>query len=571
MPQYDYQNSWFTFKTVCHTDAFSYCIYERGIAHEYVDYVSGTGDIREDLFENVVDCITNGQCQHVANAPPKYVHKARVHVLHIVAAVTGFSQELEIMEMDIENFFVGGAISSQSNLLRLAPYDMAILKDNLGATASEIIKYNPFAMLAISERENEKVHFRRVSFEVLCVENNYFQIFANILANGLLSLDSALEAALKHNRTQIVELIVDNSKWFMMDVTGENYKLCCKLAIKFDKPKYLHKLLKNLSGMPREFESVQTLADCMAYANALERWECKTVLTEFENDHADVGQTDYSEKAKKDILIKRLRRYLNRTKQYEESLTILYPYLKFLPISSVQKAILKLWIKVLCDSVKPVYDQGFLKHSDEAESVEAFITSVVDVNHELIDGSFPLLDLLSVEFMYYIHSIANFRSCLAVYLYQNPDINLHKSAVELGIQADERFYSHMPYISSIHPGTYLIDGKQHGTFGHDDFVLNATAPFLMECGFPVSDNALEMVESGKISLPMEEYDYIQNYAANARSLKVLSRDTPRKHFVGQMTHMFVNSVAMPVRIKDFILLKPLLRILPEELNLDLSD
>ena len=52
MPQYDYQNSWFAFKTICHTDAFSYCICECGIAHEYVEYViSGNGDIREDVFE----------------------------------------------------------------------------------------------------------------------------------------------------------------------------------------------------------------------------------------------------------------------------------------------------------------------------------------------------------------------------------------------------------------------------------------------------------------------------------------------------------------------------------------
>ena len=142
---------------------------------------------------------------------------------------------------------------------------------------------------------------------------------------------------------------------------------------------------------------------------------------------------------------------------------------------------------------------------------------------------------------------------------------MYKSAVELGIQTDEKFNT-MPCFSAIDSGTYLIDAKQHGTCRHDEFALNMTAPFLIECGFPVSDNVLKTVNSRNNSLPMEECKYIQHYGGNARSLKVISRDTLRKHFVGQMIHKFVNSIAMPGQIKDFILLKPLLRCLPEELN-----
>ena len=187
-----------------------------------------------------------------------------------------------------------------------------------------------------------------------------------------------------------------------------------------------------------------------------------------------------------------------------------------------------------------------------------------------MDGTSPSLDLLSVGFAYLSNNVVRFRSRLEVYIYLNPDMKLHKSAVERGIQADERL-NQMPGSSNILLDTYIIDGKQHGAYGHDDFALNMTAPFLMECGFPVSDIALKMVESRKSSLPLEEYNYIQHYVRNARSLKVLSRDTLRRHFVGQMIHKFVNNFAMPVSIKDYILLKPQLRCLPEDLNLDLTD
>ena len=508
MPHYDYQNTWFAFKTVWHTDAFSYCLCKCGIDHEYVEYViSGTGDIREDLFEKVVDCITKGECQHVANAPKRYVRETRVHALHIIAAVPGFSKELD-MEIFAYRFY--------SNLLRLTPYDMVILKDNLGSIGSKRITCNDFHLLVILERENEKVHFRWVSFDALCVERKYFQILANIFdnrRNGHVSIELALEAEMKNKNTKIVELIIDNREWFMKDPTSERYRNdCFKLAIKFDKPKYLLKLLKYLSGepmtRPRKLEIERTLADCTAYANALERWECKDVITEFKNGCADVSQTIIPEKAKKDIL-------------------------RGCPYGTK-------------------------------------IASFADVNDKFIDGTFPSLGLLSDEFAYLSDNVVRFRSRLEVYIFLNPDMKLQKSAVERGIQADERL-NQMQCSGALLLNTYIIDGKQHGACGHDDFALNMTAPFLIECGFPASDNALKMVESRKSFLPLEEYNYIQHYVRNAWSLKVLSRDTLRRHFVGQMIHKFVNNFAMPLRIKDYILCKPQLRCLPEDLNLDLTD
>ena len=194
--------------------------------------------------------------------------------------------------MEIDKIFAGG-YSFYSNLLRLTPYDIVILKDNLESIESKRIIRNEHVRV-ISERENEKVHIRWVSFDVLCVERNNLQILANILDNrrfGVVSIELALEAAMKNKNTKIVELIVDNREWFLKDPTSEDCKNdCCKLAIKYDKPKYLLKLLKYLPDepcdgykvsvpclempnppRPRKFEIEHTLADCTAYANALER------------------------------------------------------------------------------------------------------------------------------------------------------------------------------------------------------------------------------------------------------------------------------------------------------------
>ena len=123
--------------------------------------------------------------------------------------------------------------------------------------------------------------------------------------------------------------------------------------------------------------------------------------------------------------------------------------------------------------------------------------SLADANHEFMDGSSPLLDLLSVRNIHSVDNFVNFRVCLEAYIYQNPDMELHKSAVQLGILADDRlFIAHrtvMPY-SFVESGTYFIDGKEHDICGYDDFALNMTAPFLMECGFSVSEkfNVIEI-------------------------------------------------------------------------------
>ena len=49
---------------------------------------------------------------------------------------------------------------------------MAMPKDNLGAIRSERITVSPSSMFAISERENEKMHFSDVSFAILYVQKN---------------------------------------------------------------------------------------------------------------------------------------------------------------------------------------------------------------------------------------------------------------------------------------------------------------------------------------------------------------------------------------------------------------
>ena len=114
-------------------------------------------------------------------------------------------------------------------------------------------------------------------------------------------------------------------------------------------------------------------------------------------------------------------------------------------------------------------------------------------------------------------------------------------------------------------GTYIVDGQKHGRLGHDcNFALNMTVPLLIESVFTVPECVLNLDPSLEepLFLPKEESAYLQEIRTTPRSLEVMCRDTLRRYHTEQMIHRLVDNASMPQIIKDFILLKPLLQLVP---------
>ena len=109
-----------------------------------------------------------------------------------------------------------------------------------------------------------------------------------------------------------------------------------------------------------------------------------------------------------------------------------------------------------------------------------------------------------------------------------------------------------------------MDAKLHGSFGHDaeNSCFNFLVPFLMECGFQVSTEdraALDPLTDG--SLHPDELGYINQYLASPQSLKQECRNALRRHYTGSQIHQFMELVTMPQQIKDYILLRPMMKVL----------
>ena len=65
MPSINYHEIHFEFQTVCYKSTFKYSICLYGYEHEYVSYISDSGEINEQSYERVVQNILDMDSQKV--------------------------------------------------------------------------------------------------------------------------------------------------------------------------------------------------------------------------------------------------------------------------------------------------------------------------------------------------------------------------------------------------------------------------------------------------------------------------------------------------------------------------
>ena len=178
------------------------------------------------------------------------------------------------------------------------------------------------------------------------------------------------------------------------------------------------------------------------------------------------------------------------------------------------------------------------------------------------------------------------RSILELLLYENVSIGTNKSVVALGL----KHYKNQVYTYSrtgsidlaaeIEPGKYFIDATLH------ESALDFAVPLLIEAGFHYTcadiDKALRLsnilekvrerlqrsVTETERPHPLEKncvLAYLERCMSEPRTLKLRCRDVLRTYFPGRQIHRFVSSEDIPKTIKDYLLLKPILQTLPDDI------
>ena len=578
MRDFDYKRTKYSFRTLWFRSAYSYRFCSCGFQHEYLDYITESGSINEEIYEKVLLCVLAGHCPHVYNVPPEYIHETSIYGMHIAAATSTYGALKEAL--DPRNKITG-------TLFRLNAYQLSFIKNltlasELKLEACLLSKHSNIVeakKLRTVNPETNKIQLEEKSFIEYCVRKGKASALEleNIMDLSKPDFISTLQIAFKYNLGELQELL--KRKWHKLGGIENILEECCTLAVVYDKPEFLHFLLHRVSQHWRVHCNTDTGRNLCKMCDVLQRWNCKQVLLIKQNflsggtyNKLDALNTDITDVVKS--IVNSLFTYNMR----QEHMAVL----RLIPnISSILNHIEGDRGSILhaynCKSVDldthllAVTSVGKTDDSSssmcDASLLKTILALNVDVNHVDRNGMPPLIHLLHLKRIWYNNL---FRDAEELYIFENPDLDLHKTALLRGLRVDKVLYqmdtNNIPIVLGKRR-TYIMDGKEHGLQGHDgsDLALNFMVPFLIECGFPMMEDCQGEFENEKDSLHPVEQVYITQCLQTPRSLLFISRDALRRHYKGRRVHRFVEMVNIPPTMKDFILLKPLLKCVPKKL------
>ena len=580
MPDFDYINYKFTFQTVFYISDYVYCCCTCGYEHEYLDYISESGEIDKEIHEKVVKCIIDGKCPHVDNVPYEYQKEAGIYGINIAAAV-GTTQALK----DLHYQYSHSRGCRRSFLFHLGPFEMALIKNQHVASMPVMEHYaNSYSFqlrkhIAVQRLSKDTAQMKlefATNLEV-CIKMRNIHLVKSCLRFD--SLGSHPAAALhltckykKECKSIQKVLMKDYKRWRDLDFTY--LAKCCKIAIIYNDSKLLGKILKFVPNhTKRWFEWLYMIC------HVLQQKKCATILKRHnipmlfdmspsEQVHSLLSLLDYSHVRDK------VTTALNQIPKLSGG---------FNSIGDFNGSFLHYYIHKLTGNKSDYYRDH--NYTSTGHNYCQVLKSIIDFEPNSINcrdgnGMTPLMYLLSRS----VNILPLVRQIAEILIYENPDLEQEQTTVIYGIKRDKQlnqqgtrvhrlsylaYYSYIPdsFIPDVKAG-FQMDAQEHGLFGHEDqesFAFNFFVPLLIESGFPVPTEVKSLLVSKKGSLHPAENAYIAHYLETPRLLTLCCRDTLRKHYTGRQVHGYVKKTNMPQNIRDFILLKALLKCTPEDL------
>ena len=132
MENVDYALEKYSFRTVFYTSSSTYCCCSCAHNHEYLEYISDTGEVDENVYENIVKSLANGKCPHADMVPEYQLVPTSITAMHIAAAV---GTERAVKE-NIDKCFPSSRHMFSCSMLncgifKLYPFDTAMLKNQI--------------------------------------------------------------------------------------------------------------------------------------------------------------------------------------------------------------------------------------------------------------------------------------------------------------------------------------------------------------------------------------------------------------------------------------------------------
>ena len=579
VPDFDYVNTEFTFETVFERTAYAYRICICGYEHEYLSYISESGEIDERIYAKIVRCIVDGKCPHVdtnsrANSP-----KARITGIHVSAAV-GAADVFKILQKEklndpFQRFWDFAQLQkNENNIFGIDPYILAIQKKKIDIAILPVMQ--KFTTVGTRIARHLTVHAKQVGhntenwlvfeeipiLEFIVGQKNSKLLRCYLDLYGLnKSVGNAIRYTVNHNLHEIQKILLRNIEWYMKPEHLYVTKHILRLAIVFNQTCVLEDILRKLvTSRPKNHELCQTLSK-ICYA--LERNECEEILSKYRhyNKPAIEDMTEYhNAKELVDLLIEMDSHFYDAV--HPQLMPWLSPDIPGRDLSYNQQRMSAFLQKC----------RNKLNHSDKESALKLvleFRSIVLQREGERLQPFMDCLNLYST--LECVCSNAFYRQIAESFIYENSELDIEESALKQAVNIDKRIhkmdiqscsYFHFMNEFSATGVQVILDGKTHAIIGHDDeqqFALNFMTPLLTECGYTISKDVRAHIESALMDLHPAERDYFERTLNTPRSLKLSCCNCLRRHFKGKEIHQFVENGNIPKPVRDLILLKPLLK------------
>ena len=559
---FDYGSEQFRFLTVFYQSSYSYCCCPCAYEHEYVAYISDEGEINEEMYDRIVECIEKGYCPHALTVPWEYTRNTRIQeltvpweytrntriqALHIAAATNTALKNKE--------FYEHGS-GRESEIFRLCPEQLAMFRNNLKFVKEDFDNYksrnvNSDLDIRASAMQHAtrmpvdeyKVLFEYITQTELCIRKNKRQLLQLVLDPFWTHFcQKALQKCfedpqLSDMQKDIMDYLRTVRFQFRVRVLSE----CAISAIACDDDLALMCLLDMLNSRKYSEDLTVELANI---CDVLGKNRQKKILSENsyngrkmkDGDHFHLKMLHYLRQHHAENYFEQIKAAFDGLSTNQQS-TINTVYNNMGGLTPLHNAV---------SNMKP-------------REIETLLNMGADININNDHGETPLTQHLRKIDKWFVLNVKKFREVLAILICENPDVELNKSAVEDGIKMDEFFRKRVSSQTFKISGAYLLDGQEHSVYAAEDgYALNFIAPLLIECGFIYSQSIL-MTAVGK-RLDSRELGYFQHCLDNPRSLQMSCRDALRKHFKNRGIHKLVSRLAasIPEKIQDFILMKDVL-------------
>ena len=493
MENVDYAQEEYSFLTVFYTSSSTYCCCSCAHYHEYLEYISDTGEVDKNVYENIVKSLANGKCPHADMVPEYQLVPTSITAMNIAAAV---GTERAVKENIDKCYPSSGHMFSCSMLncgiFKLYPFDTAMLKKQTNICnlivdywLSHKSIYTRMTKIYISTVNSRTLHIQEGTRLELCVRQRNNQLLQAMTTdfskkpgfgdNDMRKIDwtisprsrglmAALRITMKNDLVTLQHSIVHYmqllDKYNLLSIERKND---CLLSVLMYNSQNLLEQMLDVLHLNDSNDNTFISKCCMVLQK---RGECTNLL----HHHGVIRHVSMSSEEHIHTIFTLFCMFYNDFKDE------LYSLLETAP--GIQQGFVRVAL------LKQIPSFSRYMYGNENCIVKLAQTIIELGNSEtLVSDAEIIVPQLQVMLRDYSRYGMSNREAIELLVAENVEL---ENEIGRGQEVP---------LHQFRSCNFITDVREHGMYGHDgeDLALNCVYPFLLECGYKIPRRKLHDV------------------------------------------------------------------------------